>query len=234
MPNNPTNPTWIEPPPKSKSGLGCFAKGCLISVVVLVLLFAALLVGGYFTVRHVRNTYLATAPIPIPITAAAQEEILALKEQWKDFERVASRNETLPAAERQPAHLEYSATQINQLISSEAKAAGHVSVAISNGVMHVNFSIPTDALKKGKIDIPGISGRFVNGSVAVQTVGPTAPSQVVLSDAKLNGRSVPTSIFDTSYRGESLRSYIAEYSSKKQINTFQIVGDKVMLDSPGH
>src|SRR3982750_1666233 len=155
MPNNPTTPTWIEPPPRPQPGLGCFAKGCLVTIVVLILLLVTFVVGGYFTFRHVRNTYLAPNPIPIAVTPASPEEVQTLKQQWKDFERVASRNESLPAAERQPAHLEYTATQINQLISSEQKASGHVSVAISNGVMHVTFSIPTDALKKGAIEIPG-------------------------------------------------------------------------------
>lgn len=227
----PANPSWIEPPPPQKKGLGCFAKGCLALVVILVLLCAIFIIGGYFTVRHVSHTYLATQPLALPIVEAPPEEVHALQQQWKDFKQTAKRNESVPAAEREPAHLELSATQINQLISADQKARGHASVAINNGVMEVTFSIPMDALKKGGIEVPGISGRFVNGSVTAQTVAPTPPSQLVISNATLNGHSVPTSILEQQYRGQSLRSYAASYTAKNNINTVQIVGDKVVLDS---
>ena len=228
-----TNPTWIEPPPAQKKSLGCFAKGCLVLVLISVVLLALLLVGGYFTVHHVSTTYLATQPLALPIAEAPPEEIHALKQEWKDFKQTSRRNESLPAEQRQPAHLELSATQINQLIAAEEKARGRVSVAIKDGVLQVTFSIPLDALKKGRIDLPGITGHYANGSVTAQTVGPTPPSQLVISNATLNGHSVPTSIIEQQYRGQSLRSYAASYSAKNSINTIQIVGDKVVLDSAG-
>ena len=225
------NPTWIEPPPP-QDGLGCFAKGCLITVAVLAVLFAVLVITGFFGARYVRNTYLAKEPLPIAVTPATPEEVQTLKQQWTEFQQTARHNEEVPAAEQQPAHLEYGATQINQLISA-SKARGHVSVAINNGVMQVQFSLATDVLRKARISVPGFADRYLNGSFTVQTVGPTQPSQVVISNPQLNGKSVPASLFDTSYRGESLRSYVAEYSGRNAISTFQIVGDKVVLDTPG-
>lgn len=232
MPNNPNNPTWIEPPPPRQDGLGCFAKGCLITIAALCLIFGLLVVGGFFTARYVRHAYLSTKPRPIPVAPATPEETQTLKQQWSDFREVASRNENLPPAQRQPAHLEYTAGQIDQLIAA-SKARGHVSVGIANGVMAVQFSVAANDLSRGRVSLPGVSDRYLNGTFTVQTAGPTTPSAVVISNPKLNGRSVPSSLFDTSYRGESLRDYVSSYSNENAIGTFQIVGDKVVFDSPG-
>jgi hypothetical protein len=225
-------PNWIEPPPRRQGGMGCFAKGCLITVAVLCVIFAALVVTGFFGARYVRNTYLAKEPAPIPVTPAAPEEIQTLKQQWTDFQETARHNEEVPAPERTPAHLEYNATQINQLISA-SKGRGHVSVSINNGVMQVQFSLPTDVMRKARVSVPGFADRYLNGTFTVQTSGPTAPSQVTITNSRLNGRPVPPSLFDTSYRGESLRSYVGTYAGQNAIGTFQIVGDKVVFDSPG-
>ncbi|HEY5036269.1 MAG TPA: hypothetical protein VII74_03965 [Chthoniobacterales bacterium] len=226
------NPNWIEPPPARGGGLGCFAKGCLITVAILCVIFGALVVTGFFGARYVASTYLAKEPAPIPIAPATPEEVHTLKQQWTDFQETARHNEEVPAPERTPAHLEYNASQINQLISA-SKARGHVSVGISNGVMQVNFSLPTDIMRKSHISVPGFADRYLNGTFTVQTFGPTAPSQVVISNSRLNGRPVPASLFDTSYRGESLRSYVSSYASENALSTFQIVGNNVVFDSPG-
>ena len=207
--------------------MGCFAKGCLISIIVFVVLFLGLVAVGFFSVRYV----LSTAPVAIPVVPATPEEVQTLRQQFTDFKQTVTRNESLPPEQRQPAHLEYTAGQINQLISG-SKGRGHVSVAISNGVMQVTFSLSTDALRKGHVELPSFADRYANGTFSVSTNGPTAPSQIIIQDPRLNGHTVPSSLFDTSYRGDSLRSYVGKYSSENEINTFQIAGDKVVMDTP--
>jgi hypothetical protein len=48
--------SWIEPPPAQR-GLGCFAKGCLILVVFVILLALAFVAGTYYAAKYLRTEY---------------------------------------------------------------------------------------------------------------------------------------------------------------------------------
>ncbi|MBO0695655.1 MAG: hypothetical protein J2P56_06080, partial [Verrucomicrobia bacterium] len=53
--------TRVEPP--QKRGMGCFAKGCLIVLILVILLVVVGVGGSLWSVRHV---YLSDKPAPIP------------------------------------------------------------------------------------------------------------------------------------------------------------------------
>ena len=52
MPTDPTKPSWIEPPPPKRGGMGCFGKGCLALVAVVLLALVFLGVGSYFMFKR--------------------------------------------------------------------------------------------------------------------------------------------------------------------------------------
>src|SRR5215831_14028051 len=58
----------VEPPPKR--GMGCFAKGCLILIVLAILLVVIGIGGTFWSVRHV---YLSDKPAPIPEASTPSE-----------------------------------------------------------------------------------------------------------------------------------------------------------------
>jgi len=58
----------VEPPPKR--GMGCFAKGCLILIVLAILV---VVVGGGGTFWSVRHVYLSDKPAPIPEPSSPPE-----------------------------------------------------------------------------------------------------------------------------------------------------------------
>src|SRR2546423_14156222 len=60
--------TQPEPPPKR--GMGCFAKSCLMLIVLAILLVVVGIGGTFWGVRHV---YLSDKPVPIAQAPAPSE-----------------------------------------------------------------------------------------------------------------------------------------------------------------
>ena len=167
--------SWIEPPPKRK-GMGCFGKGCLLTIVLLVLLAVAFLIG----------LYTGTKPVEIPQVQTSEDEQNAVRARWSEFE-AASRNEPEltpdlptppPAPEEAPApdvapspvpsppsanRIELTANDINQLIAGSRRARGKAFVSIDNNVARVRISVPLDKV--------GIRGPFLKWGVRREPVG---------------------------------------------------------------
>src|ERR1700682_134031 len=79
---------WIEtpPPPREK---GCFAKGCLILTIFLIVLCAAFAVGTFYAVRYLRTNYFPTTQVELPANTTSEEEQRLALAHWKIFERLA-------------------------------------------------------------------------------------------------------------------------------------------------
>ena len=98
-------------PPPVPSGMGCFAKGCLVLVVVVVVLGVVLIGSGLFVVNRGINMFTATAPAQIqtrPVTPTA----LQLAKAKLDSLRSAIRN-------RVETTIEFTADDVNALLQNE-------------------------------------------------------------------------------------------------------------------
>lgn len=205
--------TWIEPPPP-QTGMGCFAKGCLTFLAFFILLLLALTVGTYAGFRYVLTS---TAPKEITEVAVSPAEAQSLQQRWDDFETARKHH--------QQAKVEFSAQEINQLISANHDLRGKAFVSVENNAFHFVLSVPLRRL--------GFRGRHLNGEIAVQPPPDGDPRGLEIKKIALNGVDVSERVLDFISGGHSLRSYIDRYSSDDDVTKVQISGDKVILESRG-
>jgi len=231
--------TGVEPPPKR--GSGCWAKGCLIVIVLAILLVVIGVGGTFWSVRHV---YLSDKPAPMPEASPASETGTATPQETSApvaVERsaeVRERLDTMKKAARahEQTDMELTAADINALIAANRKSRGIASVGIDGGVAQAQFSIPLE-----RLDVPfrnafGFGDRYLNGTVTIVAPPGTNASNVQLSEVKINGHSVSANVLDWGLPGvgRSLRSYVIKYASKYGVTGGEIRDGKVILHTSGH
>ena len=231
--------TPVEPPPKR--GMGCFAKGCLILIVVAILLVVIGVGGTYWSLRHVylsdKPAPIAEAPEPTETSATTPGEPSAPAPVQRSAE-VRERLDTMKQAAR--AHertgVELTAADINALIAANRKSRGTASVGIDGGVAQAQFSIPLE-----RLDVPfrnafGLGDRYLNGTVTIVAPPGTNASNVQLSEVKINGHSVPANVLDWGLPrvGRSLRTYVIKYANQYGVTDGEIRDGKVILYTSGH
>jgi hypothetical protein len=142
-------------PPPVPSGMGCFAKGCLVLVVVVVVLGIVLIGSGLFVVNRGINMFTATAPAQIqtrPVTPTA----LQLAKAKLDSLRSAIRN-------RVETTIEFTADDVNALLQNEPEfreARNHARVAFANSIVSLDVSAPLDSAHWSRL-----RGRWFNGNI---------------------------------------------------------------------
>ena len=227
-----------EPPPKR--GMGCFAKGLIFIVLVVVLLVVG--IGG--TLWSVRNVYLSDKPAPIPEATAPPETSAATPSETsgaKPSERsaeVRERLDTMKQAARahEQAGVELTAADINALIAANRKSRGTASVGIKDNVLQAQFSIPLE-----KFDVPfrnafGLGNRYLNATVTIVAPPGTNASTVQPSEVTLNGHKISAGLLDWQLPGvgKSLRTYVIKYANKYGVTGGEIRDGKVILHTSGH
>jgi hypothetical protein len=219
--------THLQPPPVQPRGMGCLGKGCLILSIFVLFLIVAGAIGMYFGLKKnsaiLRGLYwaqgtkmLASEASPVPQFEATEENIGASERKWNDFER-ASRT-------GQPAHVELTADDLNNLIAKNHHLRGKVFVALENNRMHVQASIPLKEFLRR-------DGYYLNGDVLVQTDGPSSLDHPPLSSITINGRTLPPDLLNWKFRSRSLSDYARRH--KNQVNSFEIRDGKVIIDKSG-
>jgi hypothetical protein len=213
-----TTPTWIEPPPRHESGgMGCFAKGCLILVVFLLVLAGAFVFGTVYAVRHLRTSLLAPTSVALaPNNSTSDEQQMALA-KWKIFERSARAHA--------PARIEMTAEELNALIASEPKLRDRAFVSIENDIGRVQVSFQLT-------DVPWLRGSYVNGECVVRPSANGDPDRATVTDVVLNGHSIDDVALTWRYPF-SLRRFISEWTEQNDLKTFQIRDGKVILETRG-
>jgi len=207
--------SWIEPPP-NRGGLGCFAKGCLILVVFVLLLGCAFVAGYYFAQKR---DYFSTHHETLPISRATVEEEREIRERWEAFEKAARANEW--------ARIELSADDINALIATEPKIHGNAYVTIEGGIAHLQLSMP---LAKGG----WFRHRFLNAQCSVQSGSSGRPEDARITSIIINGKPVGEEVLNWSYGAlPPFRKYLADWTGEKNLQTFEIADGKVILETKG-
>ena len=205
--NNPV----IQPPPRQRSG-GCLGKGCLLLVGLLVLLAIFFVGGGYYGMRYVVT---ADKPQEIPAVVTSAEQQQSVRQNWDHFEQASRAQE--------PAQIQYTADDLNQLIAANRKARGKAFVRIENNVGYVQVSIP---LTKAPF-----RGRFLNGEFEVHASPDHDPRKMRVDKISLSGVDVPESALNALVGGRSLASYLDQYSSDYKVTGFAIENNTVMLNT---
>src|SRR6266404_3878432 len=219
--------TWVDaPPPKP---MGCFAKGCLILTAFGVVLAIACGAGIYWGFQHhsavVRGMYWLTkthaitnAPAPIPPHETSDARSQAAVEHWRDFETSVRAG--------QPAEIELSADEINDLIASNRDTRGKMFVSIEGDHVRLQVSMPLG-------EIAGRSGYYFNGDVAIQSQSREQLVRPSLSSITINNQQLPADVLDWKYHSRRLRDYLEESENAWSTTTFEIRDGKVILRSRG-
>ncbi len=229
----------IQPRPQPREGLGCcLGKGCLIFVVLVIFLAVALVVGGYFGAYRV---FTSTKPRELPKVQVSEPQRQEVLQRWENFQNALERPTptpstgatspatTSPAVSQEQPTIDFSASDINQLIAGNRKARGHAFVSIENGVGHVAVSIPLEKV--------GFRGRYLNADFEVRS-GPNGdPSNIQITTKALGGIQMPGRILNYLLGAHSLRgyvdSYVNEYRNDYDVTKFEIVGNKVIVQARG-
>jgi hypothetical protein len=233
--------TRLESPPKR--GMGCFAKSCLILIVLAMLLVVVGVGGTFWGVRHV---YLSDKPAPIPQVPAPGETSpvtpgatsMATPPPVERSVAVRERLDTMKQAARahEPNEVILTAADINALIAANRKSSGMASVGINGNLAQVLISIPLERLNVPLRDTFGLSDRYLNATVTIVAPPGTNASNVQLNEVKINGHSVPANLLDGGFLGvgPSLRSYIIKAANDYGVTDGEIRDGKVILHTSGY
>ncbi len=217
---------FIEPPPARDRGMGCLGKGCLLLALLILVLLIAGAIGVYVGLkRHSALAHgiywaqkaglLAPEPSPVPAFETTQENRDAAARKWRDFER-ASRD-------GQPAHLELTGDDLNNLIARERHWRDKVFVTIENNRLHLQTSLPLG-------EYIGRNGYYLNGDIVVESDGPRPLHRFPLNNITVNGHALPSDLLGWKYRSRPLSDYVAEYQSETSADTFEIRDGKLILN----
>jgi hypothetical protein len=222
--------TWLEPPPRQyRRGMGCFGKGCLIVSCFILFLLIAGAVGVFIGMKHYsalghgllwgrKIHLLAAEPSPVPQFETAGESIEAAKRKWKDFENASHGG--------QPAHVELTTDDLNNLIAANRHVRGKVFVSAEGNRMHVQTSVPLD-------EFFGQSHYFLNGDIVLETDGPQSLDHPKLNVVTVNNQPLPADILDWKYEGRPLREYLARFKAANNIEAIEIRDGKLIIDRLG-
>jgi hypothetical protein len=210
------NASWIEPPPRR--GMGCFGKGCLILGVFFFLLGLAFICGTWIAMRYVRAEYFPAERVQLPVSPATEDEQEAVRARWNAFERTSRAHK--------PAKIELTADDLNALIASEPKLRGNAFVTIDKNVARLRLSVPLG-------DVRWLKGHYLNAECTVQAAPDGSPDEAQITSIVVNGRSVGEEALNWQYGPFAVRRYISEWSNEKNLQTFQIADNKVVLETKG-
>lgn len=167
-----------EPEPRREHG--CFFYGCITLIVLAVLGVVAIGVIGFLGYRYLMNQilpYTSTSPVPLPQVNVAPEKVEEIKNRWKRFgDDLKAGKPTEP--------LVLTSDDINALIQQDPNFRGHVYVTIENGKLKGQLSMPLD-----KLNIPGLSGRYLNGTGEFKASMKNGVLIVTLDSLTVNGKS---------------------------------------------
>jgi len=217
--------TWIEgPSPREKREMGCLGKGCLILTCFIIFLIIAGAIGLYFgfkthsavlrSVLWAKKTHvLSQEASPVPQFETTEESVRTAKQKWEDFESTRD----------QPAHIELTADDLNNLIANNRHARGKVFVAIEGNRLHIQTSVPLG-------EYVGRGRYYLNGDIEIQSDGPQTLENPRLSSITINNEPIPPDVLDWKYRSRPLREYLGEYRTTYGEGTIEIRDGKVIID----
>lgn len=140
--------------PLARPRRGCLFYGCIGSVVLLLLVMGALLVGWHFVKRMV-NHYTDTQPVALPTVQMPKGEVDRLNKRFEAFQAAVR--------EQRPVEpLSLSADDVNVLIANGRQGSavqGKIHVSLEGDQLRGQVSVPLQ-----EVGLSMFKGRYFNGS----------------------------------------------------------------------
>ena len=235
--------TWIESPPaQEKRGLGCVGKGFLILACFIVFLMIAGTIG-YFGMRThsaVVNSVvwaekahvLSQEPSPVPQFETTEQNINATRRKWKDFEK-NTHNQPAPIepsiepgtddlTRNQPAFIELTAADLNNLIARIRHLRDKAFVTIEDNRLRIRMSVPVgEYVRDGNY--------YLNADIVITSEGRQSLDNPRVSGIIINNQSLPSDVLDWKYDGRPLRDYLGQHGAALRGDTIEIRDSKVII-----
>ncbi len=183
-------------PPKARRG--CFFYGCITSVVLLLLVIGALLIGLHL-VKKMVNRYTDTQPMALPTVHLPQAEVANLKQRVEAFQdAVRNQRPTQP--------LTLAADEINALIANgagEQSLQGKCYVSLEGEQLKGQVSVPLE-----QVGLRMFKGRYLNGSATFNLAFRNGALFVSAQTIDVKGKPLPEAYMQK-IRGENLAAELA-------------------------
>ncbi|TWU41780.1 hypothetical protein Poly41_00720 [Novipirellula artificiosorum] len=206
QPSDTEIPASANAPPRHQPG--CWIYGCL----GLVFFSSATLVcgglGAYWYFKDQVEKYTASEPVLIPSIQYAPEKIKQLETHLETFAK------TVESAPTEAQDLVLSSDDINALISRNEKLKGKVHLAIRDGQMVGDISVPMD-------NLPGGSGRYFNAKVTFHVSLENGVLIITLSNAEVKGEPVPQSMVDAIANKNLAKEIYKDPEAAKWLSRFE-------------
>ncbi len=207
-----------ELPTGRKRTTSCLLYGCLFAFLGVVVLLVLAGVGGYWFVKNQVALYTSETPADIPVVEVSEEEVTEIEERVDAFTKTIEEG-------KEPEDLVLTAREINAMISKDENLRGKAYVAIDEGQVTGQLSIPADKF-------PGGAGRYFNASATFNVAFENETLTVTLSAATVNGKDVPDQFIEAMSRENLAKDLhndpkIAETLSK--FESVKVEDDKIIL-----
>ena len=138
-----------------KKSMGCFAKGCLVVLAVLVIFGAIGGVGAFWLYRKTLDTFSSDRPANV---ALEQPTTVALQQAEGKLHQLRT-----AVRDRTGTRIEFAAADLNTLIARDPAFVGlrgKARVGMAGDDMIVDVSAPLNSS-----NLPGLKGRWFNGRI---------------------------------------------------------------------
>src|SRR6478735_7216433 len=175
----PIQPTPYYPPPRS--GMGCFAKGCL-TILILggLFVFAVIGTGWYVLHKLASNNLISDSPTLVRVEPPTDA-------QYQAAESSLNRVKEATAAKREET-VSFTAADLNALLAKNPdfrNLEGHARVEIADSIMTVSLSAPLNRLWSSR------KPRWFNGTVRFTGSYEDGDFQVTILSARGGEYEVP-------------------------------------------
>jgi hypothetical protein len=157
---------------------GCLFYGCLTFVLIAI----AAVVGTYFGVRKVMNTYTSNKPAPLPASNYSREQ----------YDQLASRLQNYYTNHPDGAAVELSADEVNALLQNTAalkKIGDHFWFQIESNQAKAQVSFAL-----GDLGATQYKDRYINGTADMDIKVTNGVAVLHAKNFKINGNPMPDSL----------------------------------------
>lgn len=207
--------------------MGCFAKGCLTLLVLGFFLIAALGLGGWWFYKKTFNSLTSAGPSDVRIEAPTPVDVQKAENSKARLDQAIAKNEETT--------IELTGPELTVLLTRDADLdflRDRTRIEIANSIMTVTLSAPLDVLH-----LPGMKGRWFNGTVRFSMSYSNEEFEVDLQSAEANGREFPD-VFLSGFNNTFIEAMNEAFRDARRRNdhefwnhvkTMSLQGDKFVL-----
>ena len=207
--------------------MGCFAKGCLVVLVLGFFMIAVVGVGGWWFYRTTFKGLTSSGPSDVRIEAPTPEVVQKAESSKARLDQAIARNEETT--------IELTGPELAVLLSRDSDLdflRDRTRIDISNSVMTVTLSAPLRAL-----NWPGMKDRWFNGTVRFSMTYANEEFEIDLQSAEANGREFPD-VFLAGFNNTFTEAMNQAFQDSRgrhdhefwnHVKTMKLEGDKLVL-----